>query len=88
MLSLFQNFFGLAAGPLIAGVASDHWGLETTMVFMPLFSIVAAVMFMLAVKTYEDDVRHVREQIAAQSKERNVGAPLGGDGFASAAVSH
>lgn len=88
VLSLFQNLFGLAAGPLIAGVASDHWGLETTMVFMPLFSIVAAVMFLLAVKTYEDDVRHVREQIAAQSRERNAAASLGGESFANAAVSH
>ncbi|MDI9850255.1 MFS transporter [Rhodoblastus sp. 17X3] len=88
VLSLFQNLLGLAAGPLIAGAASDHWGLEATMVCMPMFSIVAAVMFMLAVKTYEDDVRHVREQIAAQDKARNVAKSLGGENFAKAVVSH
>jgi MFS family permease len=88
VLSLFQNFFGLAAGPIIAGAASDYWGLETTMIFMPLFSIVAAVMFMLTVKTYEDDVRHVREQIAAQDKERSSLSSLGGDNFAKTALGH
>ena len=88
VLSLFQNLLGLAAGPIIAGAASDHWGLEATMVFMPMFSIVAAVMFMLAVKTYEDDVRHVREQIAAQDKERNAVKPLGRENFAKAVASH
>jgi Na+/melibiose symporter-like transporter len=87
VLSLFQNLLGLAAGPLIAGAASDHWGLETTMVFMPMFSIVAAIMFMLAVKTYESDVRHVREQIAAQD-ERNAAKLLGGENFAKAVASH
>ncbi|MDR3489604.1 MAG: MFS transporter [Bradyrhizobium sp.] len=88
VLSLFQNLFGLAAGPLIAGVASDHWGLETTMVFMPLFSIVAAVMFLLAVRTYEDDVRQVREQIAAQSKPRNALSPSSAEYAAKAVASH
>ena len=27
VLALFQNLFGLAAGPFIAGVLSDAWGL-------------------------------------------------------------
>ena len=55
---------------------------------MQLFSIVAAVMFLLAVKTYEEDVKHVREQIAAQSKARNALSPLGGENFAKAVTSH
>ena len=76
VLALFQNLFGLAAGPLIAGVASDHWGLQTTMIFMPLFSLVAVVMFLLTARTYEKDVKQVREQIAAQSKDDL--SPLGG----------
>ena len=88
VLALSSNLFGLAAGPLIAGAASDHWGLETTMIFMPLFSIVAAGMFLRAVKTYEEDVKHVREQIAAQSKAWNALSPLGGENFAAAVASH
>ncbi|MDI9847313.1 MFS transporter [Rhodoblastus sp. 17X3] len=88
VLSLFQNLFGLAAGPFIAGALSDRWGLETAMMFMPSFCIVAAVMFLLAVQTYEDDVRHVREQIAAQDKERNASSPLGTENFAKAVAGH
>ena len=88
VLSLFQNLFGLAAGPLIAGAASDHWGLENTMIFMPLFSIIAAVMFMLAVRTYEEDVKHVREQIAAQLKQQNDLSLLGGENVAKAVAGH
>jgi hypothetical protein len=42
---------------------------------------------MLAVKTYESDVRHVREQIAAQD-ERNAAKLLGGENFAKAVASH
>ncbi|MGO9361047.1 MAG: MFS transporter [Xanthobacteraceae bacterium] len=88
VLSLFQNFLGLAAGPLIAGVASDHWGLESTMVFMPLFSIIAAVMFLLAVRTYEEDVKHVRELIAAQSMVQSGLSPIGERNFAEAVAGH
>jgi sugar phosphate permease len=88
VLSLFQNLFGLAAGPLIAGAASDHWGLENTMIFMPLFSIIAAVMFMLAVRTYEEDVKHVREQIAAQLKQQDNLSPLDGENVAKAVAGH
>jgi predicted MFS family arabinose efflux permease len=88
VLSLFQNLFGLAAGPLIAGAASDHWGLQTTMMFMPLFSLVAVVMFLFTVRTYEEDVKHVREQIAAQSKQQNVSPPLGGENVAKAVAGH
>jgi MFS family permease len=88
VLSLFQNLFGLAAGPLIAGAASDHWGLQTTMMFMPLFSLVAVVMFLFTVRTYEEDVKHVREQIAAQSKQQNVSSPLGGENVAKAVAGH
>jgi predicted MFS family arabinose efflux permease len=88
VLSLFQNLFGLAAGPLIAGVVSDHWGLETAMICMPLFCIIAAVMFMLAVRTYEDDVKHVREQIAAQSAAGNLLSPVGDAKFGEAVAAH
>ena len=37
VLALFQNLFGLAAGPFIAGVLSDVWGLTTPLVAMPRF---------------------------------------------------
>jgi hypothetical protein len=58
------------------------------MVFMPLFSIIAAVMFLLAVRTYEEDVKHVRELIAAQSITQSGLPPLGEGNFAQAVAGH
>jgi MFS family permease len=55
VLALFQNLFGLAVGPLIAGALSDAWGLPLALAAMPLFSILAALAFLRAARTYEAD---------------------------------
>jgi MFS family permease len=56
VLSLFQNLFGLAAGPLIAGALSDRWGLPWALTLTPAFSLVAAGAFILASRTYESEL--------------------------------
>jgi hypothetical protein len=62
VLSLFQNLFGLAAGPFIAGALSDAFGLEMALTLTPLGCVVAALSFLAARRThsaeYEDDWRH------------------------------
>lgn len=60
VLSLFQNLFGLAAGPLIAGALSDALGLSTALAITPLFGIVAALAFLRATRSYESDLRAVQ----------------------------
>jgi MFS family permease len=55
VLALFQNLFGLAAGPFLAGVLSDAWGLVPALTAMPLFAIVAAAAFLLAARSYETE---------------------------------
>ena len=55
VLALFQNLFGLAAGPFIAGLLSDAQGLPFALTVMPLFSILAAAAFLRAARTYEAD---------------------------------
>ena len=55
VLALFQNLFGLAAGPFIAGVLSDAFSLPVALAVMPLFAILAAAAFMRASRTYEAD---------------------------------
>jgi MFS transporter, Spinster family, sphingosine-1-phosphate transporter len=55
VLALFQNLFGLAAGPFIAGVLSDAWGLPAALAAMPAFGVLAALAFALAARTYEAD---------------------------------
>jgi predicted MFS family arabinose efflux permease len=61
VLALFQNLFGLAAGPFITGVLSDALGLETALTMIPGFSLLAALFFLLAARSYEADMQRVRE---------------------------
>ncbi|MBK7613230.1 MAG: MFS transporter [Burkholderiales bacterium] len=61
VLSLFQNLFGLALGPIITGTLSDLWGLQTALAVMPLFSIPAAYFLFKAAGTYEGDVASIAQ---------------------------
>ncbi|WP_298926474.1 MFS transporter [uncultured Ramlibacter sp.] len=55
VLALFQNLFGLALGPVVAGLLSDAFGLEAALTAVPLFSLPAALAMVLAARTYQDD---------------------------------
>ena len=56
VLALFQNLFGLAAGPFLVGVLSDAWGLTTALALVPLFGGLAAFAFLRATCSYERDM--------------------------------
>jgi predicted MFS family arabinose efflux permease len=58
VLALTQNLIGLAGGPLLTGVLSDRYGLQTAMGTAPLFCLGAAALFLLAARTYEADLEH------------------------------
>ncbi|QBQ99929.1 MFS transporter [Paraburkholderia pallida] len=72
VLSLFQNIFGLAVGPFLTGIVSDQWGLQSALTVIPLFSVLAAVCFVIAMRSYDADAA----RISAVELERE---PLGGD---------
>ena len=55
VLSLFQNLFGLALGPFVAGALSDSIGLEAALTITPLFGLIAVVCFARAATTYQVD---------------------------------
>ena len=55
-LSLTQNLFGLAAGPLLTGFLSDAFGLPFALSVIPVFCLLAAALFMLATRTYQSDL--------------------------------
>lgn len=55
VLALFQNLFGLAVGPVVAGLLSDAFGLEAALTAMPLFALPAALAMLVAGRTYEND---------------------------------
>ncbi|CAE6844766.1 MFS transporter [Paraburkholderia domus] len=61
VLSLFQNVLGLAVGPFLAGVLSDQWGLQWALTVIPLFSILAAVLFVIAMRSYDADVARISD---------------------------
>ncbi len=56
VLSLFQNLFGLALGPVITGALSDRLGLATALAIMPAFSLVAVAAMLMASRTYAADI--------------------------------
>jgi MFS family permease len=56
VLSLARNLFGLAGGPLLAGLISDVYGLKVAMAVVPLFCLAAAAFFLRATRTYAKDV--------------------------------
>ncbi len=67
VLALFQNLFGLAAGPFLAGVLSDAWGIVPALTAMPLAALVAAGAFLIAARSYEADKARAAEPIAPAS---------------------
>jgi MFS family permease len=69
VLSLTQNLFGLAAGPLLAGLLSDAYGLPFAMSVVPLFCVLAAVVFCIAARTYVADLERVDEIQASPDPE-------------------
>jgi MFS family permease len=67
ILSLFQNLFGLALGPFIAGALSDSVGLETALAVTPLCGLIAVAAFLRAAGTYELDKNRAAEPIGDEA---------------------
>ncbi|QEZ42950.1 MFS transporter [Cupriavidus oxalaticus] len=61
MLALSQNLLGLAVGPLVGGLVSDAWGLQTALAVMPAFGLLGALCFLRAMRTYERDLTKVAD---------------------------
>jgi hypothetical protein len=72
VLSLTQNLFGLAAGPLVAGLLSDAYGLPFALATVPVFCVLAAVVFTIASRTYLADLR--RAKAAANPEPQSLAA--------------
>ncbi len=76
VLALFQNLFGLAAGPFIVGMLSDSLGLASAMTVIPAFGALAALFFLLASRTYEGDKQRVAAvAVAAEPGTLGTGSP-------------
>jgi MFS family permease len=75
VLALFQNLFGLAAGPFIVGTLSDAWGLAPALAATPLFGAIAALAFMRARQSYAGDRDRAAEPAAAPPDTPSAPAP-------------
>jgi MFS family permease len=70
VLSLFQNLFGLAIGPLVGGVLSDAFGLDNALTLTPLACIIAAAAFLMARGGYQADLARADVPAAAAPTQR------------------
>lgn len=61
VLAVSLNLFGLAVGPFLTGVLSDKWGLQQALAVVPLASILAAVLYLIAMRTYDADVAKIND---------------------------
>ena len=60
VLGLTQNLLGLAVGPFVVGLLSDAYDLNIALAIVPVFSLLAAALFLLAARSYEPDMHRVR----------------------------
>jgi MFS family permease len=61
VLAVILNLLGLAVGPFLTGVLSDKWGLQQALAIVPLASLLAAVLFIIAMRTYDADVARISD---------------------------
>jgi MFS family permease len=56
---IVQNLLGSSLGPLFVGIISDRYDITTALMIVPLFSILASILFFIASFYYESDVAKV-----------------------------
>ena len=54
-------YWGVPTGPPAIGALSDAFGLEKAMVFLPLFALLAGILFFIGSFFYDSDTRRVEE---------------------------
>lgn len=77
LLAVILNLLGLAVGPFLTGILSDQWGLQQALGMVPLFSLLATALFLIAMRSYDQDVAKVSHvkldaEPARAGKRRNV----------------
>jgi MFS family permease len=56
---IVQNLAGSSLGPILVGAISDRYGLRLAMLMVPASSFVAGILFVVASRFYERDLRKV-----------------------------
>ncbi|MGV7927898.1 MAG: spinster family MFS transporter [Spirochaetota bacterium] len=58
---IFQNLLGASLGPIFIGTLSDSYGIKTAMTTLPVFLLLAAVLFYIGSFFYEKDLGKVEK---------------------------
>ena len=61
----------MAMGPLIGGVLSDAFGLQTALAVTPLFGIAAAWLLVVGSRTYQRDVEQAARPLVDHASLRD-----------------
>lgn len=56
---IVQHVLGSVIGPIFVGYLSDDYGLDTALTFLPIFNVVAGILFILASLYYKKDLDKV-----------------------------
>ena len=56
---IIQHILGSSLGPPFIGMLSDRYGLEIALMFLPVFTALAGVLFLVAAYFYSDDLESV-----------------------------
>lgn len=64
---IIQHILGSTTGPPVIGALSDAFGLETAMVFLPVFALLAGILFFVGSFFYDSDAKPVEKLEALKS---------------------
>ncbi len=56
---IFQHILGSSLGPIFVGMLSDRYDIKTAITFLPLFTLLAGVLFLIGSLFYERDLGRV-----------------------------
>jgi fucose permease len=54
---IVQHILGSSLGPPVIGVLSDRYGLEISLICLPLFTALAGLLFLIAARFHSNDLK-------------------------------
>ncbi len=65
---IVQNLLGSSTGPVVVGMLSDRYGIHTALTVVPLFTLVASILYFIGSFFYDSDMEKV-EKIRLSAEE-------------------
>jgi predicted MFS family arabinose efflux permease len=60
---IVQHILGSSVGPIVVGAVSDAYDIQTAMLILPLFTLIAGLLFLLGSIYYERDLERVEKVV-------------------------